>query len=121
MNKKVQPFVENISEATLACLVTMVQGNVLAVGLHHWIIASQTGVVAGTVASVTILLARVSDPRLIAVGLGVITAVVDYFIHPPMFGGPAMLEPIITGIGAAILSYLVAIAVRRIRRSTAQE
>ena len=121
MNKKVQPFVENISEATVACLVTMVQGNMLAIGLHHWIIASQTGVVAGTVASVTILFARVSDPRVIAVALGVTTAVVDYFIHPPMIGGPEILEPIITGIGAAILSYLVAIAIRRFRQRSAEE
>ena len=116
MNKKAQPFVENISEATMACLVTMVQGNVLALGLSHWLIATQTGVVAGSITSVAILLAKASDPRIIAVSLGLVTAVVDYFMHPSMIAGPAFLEALITGVGAAVLSYLVTITVRRFRK-----
>ena len=119
MNRKVQPFVENISEATVACLVTMVQGNVLALGLGHWLIASQTGVVAGTITSLAILVARASDPRIIALLLGLVTAVVDFYIHPSMIEGPAVLEAIITGLGAAILSYLVTMAVQRYRTGTA--
>jgi hypothetical protein len=117
MNKKAQPFVENISEATVACLVTMVQGNVLALGLSHWIIATQTGVVAGTITSVAILAARARDPRTIAVALGLVTAVVDYFMHPSMIAGPAFLEALLTGIGAAVLSYLVTMTVRRLRKT----
>ena len=117
MNKKVQPFVENISEATVACLVTMVQGNVLALGLSHWLIATQTGVVAGSVTSAAILLARASDPRIIAATLGLVTAVVDYYIHPSMIAGPAFLEALITGIGAAVLSYVVTTSVRRWRKT----
>ena len=119
MNKKAQPFVENISEATVACLVTMVQGNVLALGLSHWLIATQTGVVAGSITSAAILLAKASDPRIIAATLGLITAVVDYYMHPSMIEGPAFLEAIITGVGAAILSYLVTIIIRRIRKPAA--
>ena len=121
MNKKAQPFVENISEATVACLLTMVQGNVLALGLSHWLIATQTGVVAGTITSLAILVARASDPRVIAAVLGVVTAVVDYYMHPSMIAGPAFVEAIITGIGAATLSYLVTITVQRLRKKkTAQ-
>ena len=121
MNKKAQPFVENISEATVACLVTMVQGNVLVLGLSHWLIATQTGVVAGTITSVAILVARANDPRVIAAALGVVTAVVDYYMHPSMIEGPAFLEAIITGVGAAILSYLVTLTVRRLRRNKADQ
>ena len=117
MNKNVQPFVENIAESTVACLVTMVQGNVLALGLSHWLIASQTGVVAGTVTSVAILLARASDPRVIAAALGIVTAAVDFYIHPAMIEGPAYLEAVITGLGAAILSYLVTMTVQRLGRN----
>ena len=116
MNKKAQPFVENISEATVACLVTMVQGNVLALGLSHWLIATQTGVVAGSITSAAILLARASDPRIIAATLGLITAIVDYYMHPSMIEGPAFLEAAITGVGAAILSYLVTMVIRRFRK-----
>ena len=117
MNRKAQPFLENTSEATVACLVTMVQGNVLALGLSHWLIAAQTGVVAGTITSVAILVARARDPRVIAAALGVVTAIVDYFMHPSMIEGPAFLEAIITGIGAAVLSYLVTLSVRRLRQN----
>ena len=118
MNKKVQPFVENISEATAACLLAMVQGNVLALTLSHWLIATQTGLVAGSITSAAILLAKASDPRVIAALLGLVTALVDYFIHPPMIEGPAFLEAAITGVAAAVLSYLVALAIRGVRGQT---
>ena len=114
MNKKITPFVENISEATTACLVTMAQGNLLALGLSHWLIASQTGIVAGTIAAAAIVMSKTDKRWLISVVLGVATAVVDYFVHPGMFG-PVMMEAIVTGIGAAILSYAVGTIVRTIR------
>lgn len=106
MKKKFAPFVENVGEATTACLVTMVQGNFLALGLTHWIIASQTGVIAGVLASLALILTRTENRWIIAIVLGVVTAIVDYLIHPGMFG-PVFLEAIVTGIGAAALSYLV--------------
>jgi len=106
MQKKITPFVENIGEATAACLVTMVQGNFLALGITHWIIASQTGLVAGFAASVALLLTQTNSRWVIAIVLGVVTAVVDYFMHPGMIG-PIFLEAIITGLGAAVLSFAV--------------
>lgn len=114
MKKKIIPYVENISEATTACLVTMVQGNLLALGLTHWLIASQTGIVAGTIAAAAIAIAKTDKRWLISVVLGVATAVVDYIVHPGMFG-PVMMEAIVTGIAAAILSYAVGTIVRTIR------
>lgn len=106
MKKKITPFIENIGEATTACLVTMVQGNILALGLTHWIIASQTGVVAGMLASVALIVSRTTSRFIIAATLGITTAIVDYFMHPGMID-PVYLEAIITGIGAAVLSYVV--------------
>ena len=47
MKKKLTPIFENVAESTTACLITMVQGNLLALTVSHWLIASQTGVVAG--------------------------------------------------------------------------
>ncbi len=91
MNRKVLPFVENIGEATTACLFMMVQGNLMALTLTHWLIASQTGIVAGVLASVAILLTRPSSRWIIAIVLGVLTTVVDFFVHPGEFG-PVMLE-----------------------------
>lgn len=105
MKKKLAPLVENIGEATTACLITMTQGNFLALGLTHWIIASQTGIVAGLAASAALFLTKTDNRWIIAVVLGVVTAVVDYMMHPGMIG-PVFLEAIITGIGAGVLSYL---------------
>jgi len=114
VNRKIAPFVENISEATAACLVTMVQGNLLAITLGHWLVASQTCIVAGTVASGLLLIWRSSKPWMIASILGVVTAVVDYFVHPGQFG-PLLMEAIVTGIGAGALSYLVGMVLLRAR------
>ncbi len=106
LKKKLAPLLENFVEAGGACLVTMVQGNLLLVGLSHWITATQTGVVAGIAATTAITLARTSNRILIAIILGVTTAVVDYVVHPGMIGDHAATEAIITGLGAAVLSYL---------------
>jgi hypothetical protein len=116
MNKYVRPLVENISEATVACLVTMVQGNVLAIGVGHLIIASQTGLTAGAAATIAVLLAKPHRPGFIAIMLGAITTVVDYLVHPGMFGG-VFTEAVITGVGAAVLSYGVSWLIEAFRRS----
>ena len=34
-DSKVTPFIENVAESTTACLITMVQGNLLALTLGH--------------------------------------------------------------------------------------
>lgn len=104
--RRLQPFVENVSEATAACLVTMVQGNLLALGLSHWIIASQTGLLAGTAASVAIFLAKARNPWVVSTTLGAMTSLADYWLHPGMFG-PFFLEAVVTGLGAGVLSLAV--------------
>lgn len=110
-NKRVAPLVEYVAESTTACLVTMVQGNLLALTFSHLLIASQTGIVAGTIASVALFLGRNSKRWVVSLALGTATAIVDYFVHPGMFG-PVALEAIVTGIAAAVLSYLVGTSVK---------
>lgn len=114
MNKNIKPFVENIAEATTACLITMVQGNVLALGLSHWLIASQTGIAAGSITAAAVLLSRTDKRWIISLLLGAVTATVDYFVHPGMFG-TVVTEAIVTGAGAAILSYAVGTIITRYR------
>jgi hypothetical protein len=114
MNKRIGPLVEYIAESTTACLVTMVQGNLLVLTFSHLLIASQTGVVAGAVASVAIFLSRNNKRWIISLVLGIATAVIDYFIHPGMFG-PIAMEAIVTGVAAAALSYLVGTTLRMAR------
>ena len=116
--QKIKPYVENISEATAACLFTMLQGNILLLGLSHWLVASQTGIVAGVLATIALWLAKTTKPWVVAVVLGSFTAVVDFFVHPGMFGG-VVTEAIVTGIAAGLFSYLIgqAIAYGRRRRA----
>jgi hypothetical protein len=117
MKTKITPIAENIAEATAACLITMSQGNILAFTLTHWAIASQTGVIAGIAASAALLLTRTDNRWVIAIVLGIVTATVDWFVHPGMFG-TAVTEAIVTGVGAAVLSYVVGTGIRfwRLRR-----
>jgi hypothetical protein len=102
----VAPLIENIGEATAACLITMVQGNLLILGLSHWVIASQTGVAAGVLASVLLMLAKTTNRVAISLILGIVTGIVDYFIHEGMFG-PQAAEAVVTGLGASVLSYCI--------------
>ena len=119
MKPKITPIVENVAEATAACLITMSQGNFLAFTLTHWLIASQTGLLAGLAASAALLLTRSDNRWVIAIVLGIVTAAVDWFVHPSMFG-TAVTEAVVTGVGAAVLSYAVGTSMRywRVRSFT---
>ena len=114
MKSKWEPFVENVSEATVACLVTMVQGNVLALGLGHLVIALQTGLAAGSITAIAVLFAKTRRRWVVSLTLGVITAIADYLMHPGMFGS-VFTEAAVTGAGAAALSWLVGTLVMAIR------
>lgn len=114
MKKYAAVFAENVAEAGSACLVTMLQGNLLAMTMSHWLIASQTGLVAGAATTAALAATRTDNRWLIAGMLGVLTAVVDFFIHPAMLAS-AILESVLTGAGAAALSWLVSTLIRRRR------
>jgi hypothetical protein len=112
--KKAGPLVEYVSESTTACLVTMVKGNLLSLTVGHLVIASQTGVIAAAIASLTLMFARSRSRWLIAAVLGVTTGIVDFFVHDGQFG-PIAMEAIVTGLAAAVLSYIVGSAIYALR------
>lgn len=113
-NGKIATLAEGIAESSTACLVMMVQGNMLAITLGHLAIASETGVIAGAVASALVLAARTRTRWIVSVVLGVVTAIADFFVHPGQFG-PVFAEALATGLGAGLLSFLVGIVMHRIR------
>ena len=94
----------------------MVQGNFLAIGIGHLIVASQTGVIAGILAGSAILFTKTNKRWVISLILGVLTGVVDYLVHPGMFGSVAT-EAMVTGAAAAILSYLIDFSLSRFRQA----
>ena len=115
MNDKLKPFLENASESTAACLITMAQGNIFAIGLSHWLVASQTGLIAGLVTTGAILATQTDKRWLVSVFLGVTTGIVDFFMHPGSFG-PVFMEALVTGLGAAVLSFTAGTLYRWYRR-----
>jgi len=119
VKENTKSLVEGVSESTVACLLAMVQGNVLALTASHLLIATQTGVVAGVLAFTVSLLARANSSWAMPLLLGMFTAVVDYYVHPGSFGDVAT-EAIVTGLVAGLLSYLVGALIRLKRRRPAE-
>ena len=119
IKRKITPAVEYFAESTTACLVTMVQGNIFALTLSHLAVASQTGLIAGAFAAVALFVSRTGKRWVVSAVLGGATAIVDFFVHPGMFG-TVVTEAIVTGIAAGVLSYLVGSLVRYIRRKSEQ-
>ena len=113
-NGKIATLSEGIAESTTACLVMMVQGNMLAVTLGHLAIAVETGIIAGTVASILVFVAHARTRWIISTVLGAVTAVVDFFVHSGQFG-TIFAEALATGLGAGLLSYLVGMAIHFFR------
>ena len=120
INKKEnrRSLLEGVSESTTACLITMVQGNILALTVGHLLIAAQTGVIAGVISLAIALLARVKNPWIMPLLLAITTTVVDFYTHPGSFGAVAT-EAIVTGLAAGALSLMVTALFRW--RKTARE
>jgi hypothetical protein len=97
----------------------MVQGNVLALTLSHWLIASQTGLLAGFIVGTTVIAARLRQPWVVSLVLGAVTMAVDAFVHPGAFALAVATEAVVTGAGAFALSLFVsrALGILRERRS----
>lgn len=115
-NVRLATLLESISESTTACLITMVQGNLLALTLGHLFIASQTGLASGTITVVAIAVTRTNNRWVVPTVLGLATAVVDYFVHPGQFE-LVVLEALLTGLVAGLLSYAVGSLARFVKNA----
>jgi hypothetical protein len=111
VKEKAKSLAEGVSESTAACLLAMVQGNILALTIGHVMIAAQTGLIAGSIALAFGLLVRTKSVWITPLLLGVCTAAVDYLVHPSNFGTVAT-EALVTGLVAGLLAFLVGAVVR---------
>ena len=114
--ERVAPYLENVTEAGTACLLAMVQGNIFALTAAHWVIASRTGLISGTVATAALAAAGHRNRRVVALVLAAATVLVDYFSHPSHFGG-RVGEAIVTGVVAGALASLVGRLKNRLSRT----
>ncbi len=115
MKEKAKSLAEGVSESTAACMLAMVQGNILALTIGHVMIALQTGLIAGSIAFALSMVARAKKVWVTPLLLGVSTAAVDYFVHPSNFGAAAT-EALVTGLVAGVLAFLFTSVVKFSRR-----
>lgn len=115
MKDKAKSLAEGVSESTVACLLAMVQGNVLSLTVSHLLIATQTGLIAGSIALTLNLVVNAKPIWVAPLLLAVSTTAVDYLMHPSSFGSVAT-EAIVTGVMAGGMAYLVAAAIRLNRK-----
>jgi hypothetical protein len=88
----------------------------LLLSAAHWLIALQTGLLAGALSSVLLAFGRAPRPWVLSVVLGLATAVADFIVHSGDLVD-VLIEAVITGVGAAVLAFLVTYAFRWLRRS----
>jgi hypothetical protein len=120
MKHRLTPYLAKTCEAGMACMLTMVQGDLLSLTFSHWLIASQTGLLAGVISSSAVIAAGLTRPWLVSLTLGIVTIPVDAFVHPGKFQSGGISEAVVTGVGAFILSLAVNAAVRAIARRRKQ-
>jgi len=111
IKEKIIIFFRRLSEATPACLLVMVQGNLQAISWMHWETALRTGSITG---AVLVCLSFVEPRKWLhnryttGALTGLATAASDYVAHPAAISG----EALITGAAAAVLCVLYSFVVK---------
>ena len=111
IKEKVAIFFRRLSEATPACLLVMVHGDLSALTLAHWETALRTGAITG---AVLVLVSFMESKkwlhnRYVTGALtGIATTASDFIVHPAAISA----EAIITGAAAAVLCVLYSFIVK---------
>ncbi len=111
IKEKVIIFFRRLSEATPACLLVMVRGDLSGLTLAHWETALRTGAITGAVLVLVSFMESKSwlHNRYVTGALtGIATAASDFIVHPAAISA----EAIITGASAAVLCVLYSFVVK---------
>ena len=113
--QKFKIFITPFCEATPACLLVMVQGNIWLATLGHLQKALETGFITGLGVLVLSLFAhRWFSNKFVVAGItGAMCFAADLIVHPSHFGGVAT-EAIVTGAFTALISVLLNIAGKKL-------
>jgi hypothetical protein len=103
--QKFKLFITPFCEATPACLLVMVQGNIWLATMGHLQKALETGLLTGLGVLIFSLFSHrwFNNKYIVAAITGAMVFVADLIVHPSHFGGFAT-EAIVTGIFTAIIS-----------------
>ncbi|ARG97471.1 hypothetical protein [Legionella micdadei] len=98
--------IRHITQSTTACLLAMTKGNLYVISWHHWEIAICTGLGTGVISLLASYgdLVKFQTSRYGVAAIAFIgTTIADFISH----GGTSWKESLVTGIGAALLSFFV--------------
>jgi len=106
--QKIKIFLTPFCEATPACLLVMVQGNIWLATLGHLQKAAETGLITGVgVLILSLFTYRWFSNKYVVAGItGGMCFIADLLIHPTHFGSYTT-EAIVTGAITAIISLTV--------------
>jgi hypothetical protein len=115
LKKNFKMFITPFCEATPACLLVMVQGNIWLATIGHLQKAVETGFITGAgVLTLSFFAHRwLRDKYIVAAITGGMCFIADFFAHPSHFGG-ASTEAIVTGAITAIISLALNFAGKKI-------
>jgi len=105
LTQKFKLFITPFCEATPACLLVMVQGNIWLATMGHLQKALETGLLTGLGVLILSLFSHrwFNNKYIVAAITGAMVFVANLIVHPSHFGGFAT-EAIVTGIFTAIIS-----------------
>ena len=115
VRSRASEFTEHSTEAGCACAVMMVQGQLAMISLAHWIVALQTGLISGALATFLVVVGKVSRPWVVSLIVGAATTVADFLVHSGEFV-PVVIEALLTGLGAGLLALIITSTVRYVSR-----
>jgi hypothetical protein len=108
LRQKIKIFLTPFCEATPACLLVMVQGNIWLASLGHLHKAVETGFITGVgVLILSLFTYRWFSNKYVVAGItGGMCFIADLLIHPTHFGSYTT-EAMVTGVVTAIISLAV--------------
>jgi hypothetical protein len=115
LSQKIKTFLTPFCEATPACLLVMVQGNIWLATIGHLQKAVETGLITGLgILIISLFTHRWLSNKYVVAGItGGMCFVADLLAHPSHFGGVTS-EAIVTGILTALISLVLNILGKKI-------
>ena len=113
--QKIKLFITPFCEATPACLLVMVQGNIWLVSMGHLQKAVETGLITGVgVLTLSLFTYRWFSNKYVVAGItGGMCVIADLLIHPTHFGSYTT-EAMVTGTFTAIISLVANFAGKKL-------
>ena len=106
MVRKLKKTGETFAQAWIACLLTMVQGDITVLSLYHAKVAAETGALTAVAYFMCSFFSSLDNKWANAMVVGFLTILADFIVHPTHFGSE-WTEAVVTGLGAGTLAIIL--------------